>query len=114
MICADDAVFNHKDAVEMARSLADAQMRKIAAAIDQVLAGMPQAATTCILSGHGDFWRSGLGNTGRFPHGSSLSPKNWVRTSRDVHRRMRSLCWPPKGITRDVGRASGEGGWKSV
>ena len=55
MICADDAVFNHKDAVEMARSLADAQMRKIAAAIDQVLAGMPQAATTCILSGHGDF-----------------------------------------------------------
>lgn len=55
MICADSSEFHHRDAVEAARWLADAQTAKITAAIARVAADMPRAPSVCIISGQGDF-----------------------------------------------------------
>jgi (4-(4-[2-(gamma-L-glutamylamino)ethyl]phenoxymethyl)furan-2-yl)methanamine synthase len=55
MIAADHQEFNHRDAVALAQSAADAQASRLAAAIRKVcgtLAGPPQMV---VLSGHGEF-----------------------------------------------------------
>jgi len=55
MIAADGEDFNHRDAVTMAESVADAQVSKLAAAIGQVKSGLPAAPAQIVLSGHGEF-----------------------------------------------------------
>jgi probable H4MPT-linked C1 transfer pathway protein len=55
MIGADSEEFNHRDAVALARSLADAQTALLATAIARVTARLPSAPGKIILSGHGEF-----------------------------------------------------------
>jgi (4-(4-[2-(gamma-L-glutamylamino)ethyl]phenoxymethyl)furan-2-yl)methanamine synthase len=55
MIAADSHEFNHRDAVALARGVADAQTTRLAAAIGQVAGTLPAWPTTMILSGHGEF-----------------------------------------------------------
>ncbi len=55
MICAEDENFNHKDAVAMAHAVCEAQTRKLAKAVEQVISTLPGAPAAVILSGHGEF-----------------------------------------------------------
>jgi len=55
MIAADTEEFNHRDAVALAASVAEAQATLLAAAIRQVLANLQQLPETVVLSGHGEF-----------------------------------------------------------
>jgi probable H4MPT-linked C1 transfer pathway protein len=55
MICADSETFNHRDAVTLAQAVADAQARRIAVAMERVVARMPEAPAVCIVSGRGEF-----------------------------------------------------------
>ena len=55
LVCADDDEFNHRDAALMAEAIADAQTQSIAAALKEVIARLPIAPSTIILSGHGEF-----------------------------------------------------------
>ena len=55
MIAADTEEFNHRDAVALAESVADAQVSRLAAAIDKVQKTMPQPPATIVLCGHGEF-----------------------------------------------------------
>jgi probable H4MPT-linked C1 transfer pathway protein len=54
-ICADREMFTEQDAVAMAAALADAQCRKIAAIITQLIARLQQPPHTIVLSGAGEF-----------------------------------------------------------
>jgi probable H4MPT-linked C1 transfer pathway protein len=55
MIAADAQEFDHRDAVALAQSAADAQVSRLAAAIRQVGATLPGPLKKIILSGHGEF-----------------------------------------------------------
>jgi len=55
MIAADDEEFNHKDALAIAECAADAQVSRLAAAIDQVSATLPAPLQIAIASGQGEF-----------------------------------------------------------
>lgn len=55
MIAADQAEFNHRDAVVMAQSLADTQSTRLAAAIERVGESLGRPIAKIILSGHGEF-----------------------------------------------------------
>jgi probable H4MPT-linked C1 transfer pathway protein len=55
MVAADAEEFNHRDAVALAQSAADAQVSRLAAAIGQVAAALPTPPGAAILSGHGEF-----------------------------------------------------------
>jgi len=55
MVAADTHEFNHRDAVALARGVADAQTARLAAAIGQVAGRLPAWPATIILSGHGEF-----------------------------------------------------------
>jgi probable H4MPT-linked C1 transfer pathway protein len=55
MVAADSDEFNHRDAVALAESAADAQVARLAAAIGQVKSALPAAPQKIILSGHGEF-----------------------------------------------------------
>jgi probable H4MPT-linked C1 transfer pathway protein len=55
MIAADGEEFNHRDAVALAKSAADAQVATLAAAIRQVADALPAKPQIIILSGHGEF-----------------------------------------------------------
>jgi probable H4MPT-linked C1 transfer pathway protein len=55
LISAGGDDFNHRDAVAIAQTAADAQISKIAAGIRRVMAGLPKRPETIILSGHGEF-----------------------------------------------------------
>jgi probable H4MPT-linked C1 transfer pathway protein len=55
MISADTDEFNHRDAVALARDVADAQAELLARAIERVRDTMAQPAAELILSGHGEF-----------------------------------------------------------
>src|SRR5205085_6364592 len=55
MIAADAVEFNHRDAVALAQAAADAQVSRLAAAIQQVAQGLPAGPETVVLSGHGEF-----------------------------------------------------------
>jgi probable H4MPT-linked C1 transfer pathway protein len=55
MIAADDQEFNHKDAVAIAESAADAQVSRLAAAIQQVSSTLQTPPQIAILSGQGEF-----------------------------------------------------------
>ncbi len=55
LICADDEEFNHRDAAQMAEYIADAQTQVLADALKEVIARLPVAPSTFILSGHGEF-----------------------------------------------------------
>ena len=54
-ICADRETFSEQDARAMSLALADAQVRKIAAIITQLVARVQQPPHTIVLSGQGDF-----------------------------------------------------------
>ncbi len=55
MIAADDVEFNHKDAVAIAESAADAQVSRLAAAIQQVSGTLPRPPQLAIVAGQGEF-----------------------------------------------------------
>ncbi len=54
-ICADRETFSEQDALAMSTALADAQVKKIAAIITQLIARLPQPPHTIVVSGQGDF-----------------------------------------------------------
>ena len=55
MIGADDSQFHIRDAVRIARHVADAQIQRIAAGVQQVLQHFPERPSTVILAGQGEF-----------------------------------------------------------
>lgn len=55
MLAADDEEFNHRDAVALARSAANAQAVLVASGIRRVMEGLPSLPQKVILSGHGEF-----------------------------------------------------------
>lgn len=55
MIAADAENFNHRDAVTLAKSLAESQAARLAAAIERVQSQMSEPPELFILSGHGEF-----------------------------------------------------------
>jgi uncharacterized hydantoinase/oxoprolinase family protein len=55
MVAADAQEFNHRDAIALAGSVADAQASLLAGAIEKVQRHLPQSPTSIILSGHGEF-----------------------------------------------------------
>jgi len=55
MLCADAEEFNHRDAVSVAKAVADAQARKLAEAIQRVVGRLPAVPAVCVLAGHGEF-----------------------------------------------------------
>jgi probable H4MPT-linked C1 transfer pathway protein len=55
MIAADDQEFNHKDALAIAKSAADAQISRLAGAIQQVIQALPLPPSLVIVSGQGEF-----------------------------------------------------------
>ncbi len=55
MICADELQFNHKDAVTMAQSIADAQATVLSRSVERVTQRLPKPPAAVVLSGHGDF-----------------------------------------------------------
>lgn len=55
MLCSDRTEFNHKDAVEMARAVAELQAARVHEAVQHVIARQPQPPETIILTGHGEF-----------------------------------------------------------
>jgi probable H4MPT-linked C1 transfer pathway protein len=54
-ICATEDEFNHKDAVAMARAIAQAQRKLFATAIRQVVAGLPAPPQKVVLAGQGEY-----------------------------------------------------------
>jgi probable H4MPT-linked C1 transfer pathway protein len=65
MLAADAEEFNHRDAVILAQSVADAQAELVAGGIRKVIEGLPAAPQKLILSGHGEFLaRSALARLG--------------------------------------------------
>ena len=54
-VCADGESFTESDAVTAAQSLAGAQLKRIAAGIDQVTRQVPQALATVVVCGQGEF-----------------------------------------------------------
>jgi (4-(4-[2-(gamma-L-glutamylamino)ethyl]phenoxymethyl)furan-2-yl)methanamine synthase len=54
-ICADREVFTETDAVAMSAALADAQVKKIASIITQLVARLQQPPHTVVVSGQGEF-----------------------------------------------------------
>jgi uncharacterized hydantoinase/oxoprolinase family protein len=59
MIAADDQEFNHKDAMAIAESAADAQVSRLAAAIQQVSSTLSTPLQIAIVSGQGEFLARG-------------------------------------------------------
>lgn len=55
MVAADAEEFNHRDAVELARDVADAQAELLGGAIQRVCSAMSAPPESIVLSGHGDF-----------------------------------------------------------
>jgi probable H4MPT-linked C1 transfer pathway protein len=55
MISADESIFNHKDAVMMARAIADAQSLIISRGVTRVIGEMPSPPTAVVLVGEGEF-----------------------------------------------------------
>jgi (4-(4-[2-(gamma-L-glutamylamino)ethyl]phenoxymethyl)furan-2-yl)methanamine synthase len=55
MICVDEDLFNHKDAVTMAKAVAEAQATVLFRAVERVVQRLGTAPGIVILSGHGDF-----------------------------------------------------------
>ena len=55
MIGADDQEFNHKDAVAIAESAADAQVSRLAGAIQQISGTLPMPPQLAVVSGQGEF-----------------------------------------------------------
>jgi uncharacterized hydantoinase/oxoprolinase family protein len=55
MICAGDEEFNHRDAVAMSHAVAEAQRKRLAAAIELVAGNLPGAPFTVIVAGQGEF-----------------------------------------------------------
>lgn len=55
MICADEELFNHRDAVAMAQAVREAQHYRVTAAARRVVEEMPSRPETYIISGQGEF-----------------------------------------------------------
>jgi len=54
-ICANDEEFNHKDAVTIAQAVAESQLVRIAAGVEQVVTSMASPPTTIMLAGRGEY-----------------------------------------------------------
>lgn len=55
MIAADGEEFNHRDALEMAKTLANAQSAKLAVAVEMVKGRLQHPPSKVVLVGHGEF-----------------------------------------------------------
>jgi len=55
MIAADEEEFNHRDAVHLAESIANAQLDRVVAAVRQVIARLPSPPVAYVFSGQGEF-----------------------------------------------------------
>jgi probable H4MPT-linked C1 transfer pathway protein len=55
MVAADGEEFNHRDAIELAKALANAQSAKLAVAVQTVKDRLQKPPSTIVLSGHGEF-----------------------------------------------------------
>jgi probable H4MPT-linked C1 transfer pathway protein len=55
MICVEEELFNHKDAVTMAKAVADAQAIILSRAVERVVERLQKPPDAVVLSGHGDF-----------------------------------------------------------
>jgi probable H4MPT-linked C1 transfer pathway protein len=55
MIAADENTFNHKDAVMMARAIADAQSLIVSRGVERVIGQMASPPTAAVLAGEGEF-----------------------------------------------------------
>ena len=55
MICIDDELFNHKDAVAIARAVADAQATILLRSVERVVERLAKSPAAVVLAGHGDF-----------------------------------------------------------
>jgi uncharacterized hydantoinase/oxoprolinase family protein len=83
MICADEATFNHRDAVILAQSVADAQAGRLASAIQRVVSFLPSPPMACVISGHGEpLARRALTETMFAPQIVSLTEKLGAKVSR--------------------------------
>jgi probable H4MPT-linked C1 transfer pathway protein len=54
-ICANDEEYNHRDAVAIARAVAEAQQTKVAGCMEQVARSLPSAPQTIVLAGQGEY-----------------------------------------------------------
>jgi probable H4MPT-linked C1 transfer pathway protein len=54
-ICIDTEQFNHRDAVAISQSAAEAQAEFLASAIERVVERLPSPPASIVLSGHGEF-----------------------------------------------------------
>ena len=83
MICADSDNFNHRDAVAMARAIAERQSLQIAAGVEKVSASLGQPPSRAILSGQGEFaGKRALASLGDSPPVISLAKELGVAISR--------------------------------
>ncbi len=73
MVCADSTEFNHRDAVTLAQSIADAQAAQIRLRVEQVIAELSKPLTSIILSGIGEFVGHRIAN-GLFPCEPATKP----------------------------------------
>ena len=55
MIAADESEFNHKDAVVIAKGIADAQAVVVARGVERVMVQMSSPPTAAVLAGEGEF-----------------------------------------------------------
>lgn len=55
MICADEQQFNDRDALAMAEAIAAAQQQCVVAALERVIASMPDVPQKAVISGQGEF-----------------------------------------------------------
>ncbi|MDX1944563.1 MAG: hydantoinase/oxoprolinase family protein [Pirellulaceae bacterium] len=84
-IAADSEEFNHRDAVAVARSMADAQAVLLAAAIKRVIARLPGPPAKVVFSGHGEFLaKAALESLGTLPAVISLSKELGLGVSRSA------------------------------
>lgn len=54
-ICVDTEHFNHRDAIAIAQSVAEAQSEYLAAAMEKLISRQDQPPTSAVLTGHGEF-----------------------------------------------------------
>lgn len=79
-ICADRTLVSRLEAERMAAAVADAQSRRIAAAIEQVASRLTPPPAAIILSGSGEFLaRRALAHLGWLPSTNNLPPRDSAR-----------------------------------
>jgi probable H4MPT-linked C1 transfer pathway protein len=83
MLCVDPDQFNHRDAVTMARALAEQHLSHLVTATSQVLSRCPQPPDSVVLAGTGEFLaRRALQQMGLQPQQVSLAQQLGIGVSR--------------------------------